>query len=120
MSTATVIVPTLLGGPRLARLLESLGNRRNGVDVLVVDNGSSDPSMADLDSRFAGVQVIRLKRNAGYSRAVNIAAREATGDALVLVNDDCVCDPGFVEAITAPLDSRNGVGMAGGMMREAG
>ncbi|HMC06110.1 MAG TPA: glycosyltransferase [Solirubrobacterales bacterium] len=119
MSTATVIVPTLLGGPRLARLLESLGNRRNGVDVLVVDNGSSDPSMADLDSRFAGVQVIRLKRNAGYSRAVNIAAREATGDALVLVNDDCVCDPGFVEAITAPLDSRNGVVMAAGIMREA-
>jgi GT2 family glycosyltransferase/glycosyltransferase involved in cell wall biosynthesis len=118
MSSATVIVPTVLGGPRLARLLDSLGDRRNGVEVLVVDNGSSDPSMADLDARFPGVEVIRLKRNAGYSRAVNIAAREASGDALVLVNDDCVCDPGFVEAITAPLDPRNGVVMAAGVLRE--
>ena len=119
-SSATVIVPTVLGGPRLARLRESLGDRRNGIEVLVVDNGSSDPWVAALDSRFPGVQVIHLERNAGYSRAVNIAAREATGETLVLVNDDAVCDPGFVEAITAPLDSRNGVVMAAGVMREIG
>ena len=38
----------------------------------------------------------------------------------MLLNDDCVCDPGYVEAIVAPLDPAAGVTMAAGVMREAG
>ncbi len=119
VSLATVIVPTVAGGPRLTRLLSSLDDRPKGVEVLVVDNGSADPGIGGLGSRFEGVEVIRLERNVGYSRAVNLAAREATGDALVLLNDDCVCDPGYVEAIVAPLDPSAGVTMAAGVMLEA-
>ena len=100
------------------RLLQSLDDHPGAVEVLVVDNGSADPAMDALASRFPNARVIRLDHNAGYSRAVNLAAREATGDALVLVNDDCVCDPGFVEAIMAPLDPIAGVTMAAGVMRE--
>ncbi len=119
MSPASVIVPTVAGGPRVRRLLESLRDRPAGVEVLVVDNDSADPEVGDLGDRFEGVRVIRLDHNAGYSRAVNVAAREAAGDALVLLNDDCVCDPGYVEAIVAALDPAAGVTMAAGVMREA-
>jgi GT2 family glycosyltransferase len=119
VSLATVIIPTVAGGPRLTRMLESLVDRPGGVGVLVVDNGSADPGMASLGSRIAGVEVIRLERNIGYTRAVNLAARKASGDALVLLNDDCVCDPGYVEAIVAALDPAAGVTMAAGVMREA-
>lgn len=116
---ATVIVPTVVGGSRLTRLVESLGDRRRGVEVLVVDNGSAGTGVASLGSR-SGIEVIRMERNIGYTRAVNLAARKASGDALVLLNDDCVCDPGYVEAIVAPLDPAAGVTMAAGVMREAG
>jgi GT2 family glycosyltransferase len=116
---ASVIVPTVAGGPRVRELLSSLRDRPPDVEVLVVDNGSSDPDIGGLGDRFEGVRVIRLDRNAGYSRAVNLAAREATGDAIVLLNDDSVCDPGYVEAIVAPLDQAAGVTMAAGVMREA-
>ena len=119
VSLATVIVPTVAGGPRLTRLLSSLEDRPSGVGILVVDNGSTDPGIGGLGSRFAGVEIIRLERNVGYSGAVNLAAREATGGALVLLNDDCVCDPGYIEAITAPLDRSAGVTMAAGVMLEA-
>jgi N-acetylglucosaminyl-diphospho-decaprenol L-rhamnosyltransferase len=119
VSLATVIVPTVAGGPRLARLLESLDDQSGAIEVLVVDNSSADPAMDHLGSRFANARVIRLDHNAGYSRAVNLAACEAAGDALVLLNDDCVCEPGFVEAIVAPLDPATGVTMAAGVMREA-
>ncbi len=119
MSLATVIVPTLAGGPRLTRLLSSLEDRPSGVEILVVDNASADPGVGRLGSRFEGVEVIRLERNAGYSAAVNLAARRATGGALVLLNDDSVCDPGYVEAIMAPLDRSAGVTMAAGVMLEA-
>jgi N-acetylglucosaminyl-diphospho-decaprenol L-rhamnosyltransferase len=116
---ATVIVPTVAGGSRIARLLESLRDRPAGVDVLVVDNASADPTVGELRRRFDEVGVIRLESNVGYSRGVNLAARQASGEALVLLNDDCVCDPGYVEAIVAPLDPGVGVTMVAGVMREA-
>ena len=59
-----------------------------------------------------------MERNEGYTRAVNAGARHADGDLIVLLNDDCVCDPGFVERITAPIDPAAGVVMAAGVMRD--
>ena len=118
MSPATVIVLTVTGGPRLTSMLESLGDRPSEVEVLVVDNGSQDPGVAQLGSRIAGVEVIRMERNVGYTRAVNLAARQARGEAIVLLNDDCTCDPRYVESIVAALDPSAGVTMAAGVMRE--
>ena len=118
MSPATVIVLTVTGGPRLTSMLESLGDRPSEVEVLVVDNGSQDPGVAQLGSRIAGVEVIRMEQNVGYTRAVNLAARQARGEAIVLLNDDCTCDPGYVESIVAELDPSAGVTMAAGVMRE--
>jgi GT2 family glycosyltransferase len=60
--------------------------------------------------------VIRLPRNLGYSRAVNLAARQSRGDALVLLNDDCRCEAGYVGAILGALDPAAGVIMAAGVM----
>jgi GT2 family glycosyltransferase len=119
VSLATLIVPTVLGGRRLIKLLESLGDQLDGVEVLVVDNGSQGSAMDGFRAAFPEARVIRLERNTGYSRAVNLAAREAAGDALVLVNDDCVCDPGFMREIVARLDPASGATMVAGVMREA-
>jgi N-acetylglucosaminyl-diphospho-decaprenol L-rhamnosyltransferase len=118
VSAATVIVPTVIAGPRLGRLLESLDGSGEA-EVLVVDNGSPDRFLNARASRFPDVEVIHLERNVGYSRAINLAARRAGGESLVLLNDDCVCDPGYVEAIVARLDPAAGVTMAAGVMREA-
>ncbi len=56
--------------------------------------------------------------NRGFSEPVNIAARRSAADVIVLVNDDCVCDPGFAEALAAPIDPGAGVVMAAGVMRD--
>ena len=63
--------------------------------------------------------MLRLEENAGYSRAVNRAARRAQGEALVLLNDDSVVEPGYVERIAGALDPAAGVVMAAGVMRDA-
>ena len=91
---ATVVVPTL-GGERLERMLRSVAGGE--AQVIVVDNGSGDGvarTCADVD----GVEVVRLPENVGYTRAVNIGAQRADGELLVLLNDDCVCDPGLRRA----------------------
>jgi GT2 family glycosyltransferase/glycosyltransferase involved in cell wall biosynthesis len=120
-----VIVPTALAGERLRRLLASL-EAEPPAQTIIVDNDSGDPGLAGPDREgwvgegFAGLEVLHMGENAGFSRAVNAGARQATGNVLVLVNDDCVCDPGFVEALAAAIDPAAGVAMAAGVLREAG
>ena len=111
---ATVIVPTL-GGERLGRLLASLEG--SGAQTIVIDN-ASPTGIEAICEPYAGVDVVRLEHNAGFVGAINLGALRADGDAIVLLNDDCVCDPGFVERIVAPLDPGAGVVMTAGVMRD--
>ena len=84
----------------------------------MVDNDSRDGTRELLADR-SEIEVLRSDRNIGFGPAINLAAQRAEGKALVLVNDDCVCDPNFVEAITSALDPARGVVMAAGVMRDA-
>jgi GT2 family glycosyltransferase/glycosyltransferase involved in cell wall biosynthesis len=113
--SASVIVPTVGGGERLRRMLSSVASADH--QTIVVDNGSSGGVEEAVDS-LAGVEVLRLERNAGYTGAINLGVERADGDVVVLLNDDCVCDPGFVERIVAPIDPGDGVVMAAGVMRD--
>jgi N-acetylglucosaminyl-diphospho-decaprenol L-rhamnosyltransferase len=109
-------VPTVRGGPTLARLLASLSGQPGVLEILVVANAVPDPGLEGIGLESDPVRLIRLGENVGYGRAVNLAAREARGDALVLLNDDCTCEPGYVEAVAGGLDPAAGVTMAAGVM----
>ncbi len=114
--SASVIVPSWNGARRLRRLLPSLGTH---LEVFVVDNGSTDGTPDLLARRFPEVEVIRLARNHGFSKAVNRAAAVASSDSIVLVNDDCVCEQAFAERLAGALDPSRGVPMAAGVLLEA-
>jgi N-acetylglucosaminyl-diphospho-decaprenol L-rhamnosyltransferase len=116
---ASVIVPTVTPA-RVARLLHSLRDAGDGFETIVVDNGTGAPELERATGELGDARVLRLGSNQGYSRAVNRAAREARGDALVLLNDDSVVDPGFVDRITEVLDPEAGTVMAAGVMRDSG
>ena len=115
---ATVVVPTRLGGDPLERLLESLAGQSVISRTIVVDNAAPE-GVAELVARHEFAEHLRLEENAGFGRAVNLAAERTDDEALVLVNDDCVCEPGFVEQLAAALDPANGVVMAAGVLVEA-
>ena len=114
-----MIVPTV-GPARAVRLLESLARAGGDFETILVDNGTGAAELDRAAQRLDGAEVLRLDSNVGYSRAVNLAAQRAVGDALVLLNDDSVVDPGYVERLTAALDPANGLVMAAGVMRDAG
>jgi len=116
--SASVIVPSLTGD-RLAALLDSLAAQTAEHQVIVVDNGCPDESVKRACERQPGVERIRFERNLGFSRAVNAGAARADGEVLVMVNDDVVCDPPFVEELSSALDPQAGVTMATGVLRDA-
>jgi N-acetylglucosaminyl-diphospho-decaprenol L-rhamnosyltransferase len=114
-----VIVPTVT--PSLAvEMLRSLARAGQDFETIAVDNGTGSAALESAADQLAGAWVLGLDQNLGYGRAVNRAAQRAEGEALVLLNDDSVVDPGYVERIAAALDPAAGVVMAAGVMRDAG
>ena len=75
------------------------------VEIVVVDNGSTDGTVRFLAGTYPAVRVIALPSNLGFGAAVNRGIVATTAPFVVLVNNDAVCEPGFVAALLAPFDS---------------
>jgi GT2 family glycosyltransferase len=95
----------------LRRCLESLGASTVEVEVLLVDNASSDDSLALVRERFPDVRVLEQARNLGFGAANNIAATAARGDTLLLLNADAWLEEGALDFLAARLAGhpRNGL-----------
>jgi N-acetylglucosaminyl-diphospho-decaprenol L-rhamnosyltransferase len=66
-------------------------------EVIVVDNASSDGSADAIAEQYPQVRLVRLQQNIGFARANNLAAKEAAGDFLLLLNPDTVVLDGAVQ-----------------------
>jgi N-acetylglucosaminyl-diphospho-decaprenol L-rhamnosyltransferase len=108
-----VYIPNFNGGKHLGRALESLRQQTVEVDVIVVDNGSSDGSDGMVAERFPEVTLLRMTENLGFGTALNRAVAAHPADAIVLLNNDAAASPRFVEALVdglgAGIDSVAGV-----------
>lgn len=98
------------------RCLRALSEPGPGpLEILVVDNASSDETRLLLD-RLVGVRIIRNADNRGFLRAVNQAARRARGTHLLLLNNDAELLPGSLAAAVRTLESGRDVGAVGGRL----
>jgi N-acetylglucosaminyl-diphospho-decaprenol L-rhamnosyltransferase len=100
----TVYIPNFNGATRLPATLRALGEQTQPADVVLVDNGSEDDSVAVARSSLPEVRVVELGENLGFGRALNRGIAEAPGDPVILLNDDAVPEPRFVEALLEALD----------------
>ena len=107
-----MIVPTYQGRDHLEQLLPSLHEQTLPHEVIVVDNGSTDGTHALLQERWPQVRVISFPDNRGFGKAVNAGVAAATSQTVVLLNNDTICTPTFLERLVAALDPRSGVVMA--------
>jgi N-acetylglucosaminyl-diphospho-decaprenol L-rhamnosyltransferase len=109
---ASAYVVNLNGGEKLSNALTALSSQTAPVELVVIDNASSDGSLARIEKDFPHVRLVALPRNVGFGRAVNAGIMQFPGDPVVLVNNDAVCAPRFIEALleqAAPSDMVAGV-----------
>jgi len=97
---ASVIVVVHAGAHHLDDSVASLArySDRGDVEVIVVDNGSADSCGDAAKRRFPGVRVVRSDTNTGFAGGVHLGAAAATGEVLVLLNDDAAAEDDIVEA----------------------
>jgi GT2 family glycosyltransferase len=115
--TADVVIPTWNGRALLERCLPTLAGQ--DATVVVVDNGSTDGTVDWLARAWPDVRVVALDRNLGFAAAVNRGVAAGAGDAVLLVNNDVECDPGFVARLVAPL-ADPAVGSVAGLLLRPG
>jgi GT2 family glycosyltransferase len=94
-SDVTAVVVTFDSAHALPECLGAL--RADDVPVIVVDNASTDDTVAVAEGQ--GARVIRNARNEGYGRANNIGAQAADAEFILIVNPDCIVDKGAVAAL---------------------
>ena len=97
----------------LGSIVETLSNSALGVEVVILDNASTDRTGALLD-RIEGAEIIRSAANLHFLKGMNQAARSATGRTLLLLNNDAQLLPGAVTAALRTLDSEPDIGAVGG------
>lgn len=86
------------------------------VEVIVVDNASRDGVPQALARDFAGdprVRVVYNRANRGFGPAVNVGARQARGDALLVLNPDCLLAPDTLARLLAVLRAHPEAGILG-------
>lgn len=84
----TVVVVSYNSSECLAGCLRSVAEHLWGAQVLVVDNGSTDASVAIARGFAPQVEIIEVGANLGFGRACNLGAQRATGTQLLLLNPD--------------------------------
>ena len=103
----SVVVVNLNGRALLADCLDALEAQdypRRQVEIILVDNGSTDDSVAFVREVYPHVRVIEAGRNLGFAGGNNLGAREATGDYLALINNDARTDPRWLRALVEALE----------------
>ncbi len=81
---------------------------RETLQAIVVDNGSYDGS-AQLDSEFPKAQFIRLPKNFGLTKALNLGWRAADAEYVLFLHDDTEIEPGTVAGLAGVLDTNSEV-----------
>ncbi len=99
------MIPNWNGRQWLPGCLQALARQdAPASEVIVVDNGSDDGSVALLLASFPEVRVIELGRNTGFAHAANCGIRAVTGQYVALLNTDVVVAEDWLARMAACLD----------------
>jgi len=87
--------------------------KNNIVEVIIVDDKSTDESIAYLEKEFKGqIRLVKHTKNRGFSSTVNTGARSARGELLCLVNTDVSVSENFLQYVLLHFENSNLFGVS--------
>lgn len=101
----TVVVVSWQGRHLLADCLDALGDQdyQGPVEVVVVDNASTDGTASWVRSERPDVRLLESPRNLGFAGGNNLALREISTPVVALLNNDARPEPGWLSALVEAL-----------------
>ena len=98
----SIIIPNYNGLRFLPTCLDALRGQsydRALTEVILVDDASTDESVPFVEANYPEVRIVRLARNSGLAIGCNAGAQAASGDLLVMLNNDTEAEPGWLAAL---------------------
>jgi GT2 family glycosyltransferase len=97
----------------IASIYDQIENKR---EIIVIDNHSTDQSVAVIQEYFPGVTLIVNHTNTGFAAAVNQGIRASSGKYVILLNNDAIAQVGFVKELYHCMESDPRIFSAGAKM----
>lgn len=133
----SVVIPNWNGVNLLKICLPSLLKQAfKYFEVIIVDNGSTDDSTSYVRRNFPNFKIIKLHKNFGFAKAVNIGIKKSSSNCIILLNNDTELDKnciqylmeaamakkevGFIQAKSLQFKKRNIIDNAGDTMDVVG
>lgn len=79
--------------------------------IYVIDNHSSDDSVAIIEKEFPEVAIVRMNANLGYAAGYNLCLKQVDADYYALVNSDLEVTPSFIEPIIRLMETDSSIGI---------
>lgn len=106
-----VVIPNFNGKKHIEACLDSVFNQTYGpLEVIVVDNASTDGSEKLIEKKYPQVKLIHSGRNAGWGNACNTGIRASESEYVVLLNNDAYMEKNCIEELVRAVnrDARYG------------
>jgi hypothetical protein len=115
----SVIVVSADSGPQLRECIRRVLASDVSLEVLLIDNASNDGVPQAIDRAHATdtrLKVIYNRTNMGFGPAVNVGASQARGHAVMMLNPDCMLEPGDLRRMLAILEDHPRAGLIGAVV----
>jgi GT2 family glycosyltransferase len=113
----SVVVPTWNGASHTLACLAALARQTRPPDeIIVVDNGSSDDTVALVARHHPAVRLLANRHNTGFARATNQGILAARGATIVTLNNDTAPEPDCLDALVSVLDADPGLGASAAIL----
>lgn len=118
MNKVSIVIVNWNGKKFLKNCLDSLKKiTYSPVEIIVVDNNSTDGSEAYVKKYYPKVKLIENEKNYGYAGGANIGGKHANGSYILFLNNDTVVTPGFIEPLLTDFRKDPSVGCVQSQMR---
>ena len=109
----SVVIVTWNGRRYLEDCLQSVAGQQGvRAETILVDNASTDGTVAFVRDRFPSARIVALPENRGFAAGNNAGVRAASAPLVAFLNNDTVADPGWLRALGAALDRSSGFSLA--------
>ena len=118
LPVVSVVIPNWNGKAHLGVCLDALRRQTyRRLEIIVVDNASTDGSLEFIATGYPEVRVVPLTTNQGFAGAVNIGVRAGRGAILALLNNDTEADPAWAAELVVGLERHPWAGFAASKLR---
>lgn len=111
----SIVIPTYNAHEWIQGCIDSIRLHRPAADyeIVVVDDRSTDDTIAIVRQRFPDVRVLANDKNVGFGKTVNVGLRASSGEYILVLNNDTWMHAGALDALIGYLDAHGDVGIVG-------